>query len=264
MLALLAAGFALVFSGCSDTKDETETEQDGGTGSGDETGGTGGSNDGTEKPGDSGSSGGGQTNNGGDENGAKGKVIKGIGVGGDEGFTFADLTIKDAYCGTYDGKNDVVAAGGELIISISEDGVLTMAGYEWDKTYLTFSQAVDLSSFSKMTIEAKVSDGYKPGDAVVFEFSSSDKAASGVSTWTDETFFGDLTTSFKSFSIGMDKFQCLKNNSVYCKDDHSKDGDNAADKCTFTNAADMKAIKEIAINPRGASGNIYIKSIKFE
>lgn len=246
VLALLAVGFALVFGGCSNGSSSSADGSDGGNG-------------------------GGQTNNGGgsngDENttdGAKGKVIKGIGVGGDEGFTFADLTIKDAYCGTYDGKNDVVAEGGELIISISEDGVLTMAGYKWDKTYLTLPELIDLSSFSKMTIEAKVSDGYEAGDAVVFEVSSSDKAASGVSTWTDETFFGDLTTSFKSFSIGMDKFQCLKNNSVYCKDDHSKDGDNAADKCTFTNAADMKAIKEIAINPRGASGNIYIKSIKFE
>ena len=247
VLVLLAAGFALAFSGCSDTKDETETEQGGEAGSGGEAGGTGGSNDGTEKPGDSGSSGGGQTNNGGDENGAKGKVIKGIGVGGDEGFTFADLTIKDAYCGTYNGKNDVVAEGGELIISISEDGVLTMAGYQWDKTYLTLPELIDLSSFSKMTIEAKVSDGYKAGDAVVFEVSSGDKAASGVSTWTDETFFGDLTTSFKSFSIGMDKFSNLGENSVY-----------------GTNKADMKAIKEIAINPRGASGNIYIKSIKFE
>ena len=50
---LLAAGFALAFGGCSNTKDETGTEQGGGAGSGDETGGTGGS----ENPGDSGSSG---------------------------------------------------------------------------------------------------------------------------------------------------------------------------------------------------------------
>ena len=53
MLALLAVGFALVFSGCSDTKDETETEQGGGAGSGDETGGNGGGQtSGTEKPSD--------------------------------------------------------------------------------------------------------------------------------------------------------------------------------------------------------------------
>ena len=82
VLVLLAAGFALAFSGCSNTKDETGTEQGGEAGSGGETGGTGGSNDGTENPGDSGSSGdntgsngdatgsggdnssGGQTNNG--------------------------------------------------------------------------------------------------------------------------------------------------------------------------------------------------------
>ena len=285
VLVLLAAGFALAFSGCSNTKDETGTEQGGEAGSGGETGGTGGSNDGTEKPGDSGSSGdntgsngdatgsggnnssGGQT--GGDSTGSGGDNSNGGQTGGDTSgsgggnnsgntakagiiigdtvYKFADLTIKDAYCGTYDGKNDVVAEGGELIISISEDGVLTMAGYSWDKTYLTFSQAVDLSSFSKMTIEAKVSDGYEAGDAVIFEVSSGDEAASGVNTWTDATFFGDLTTSFKSISIGMDKFSNLGENSVY-----------------GTDKADMKAIKEIAINPRSASGNIYIKSIKFE
>ena len=57
MLVLLAAGFALAFNGCSNTKDETGTEQGGGASSGDETGGTGGSNSNTENPGGSGSSG---------------------------------------------------------------------------------------------------------------------------------------------------------------------------------------------------------------
>ena len=220
LLALLAVGFALVFGGCeTDVGGILATME-------------------AMDQGDSGDSG----SSGGQEDTAN----TGIFIGGTV-CNFADLTIRDAYCGTYDGKNDVVAEGGELIISISEDGVLTMAGYEWDKTYLTFSQAVDLSSFSKMTIEAKVSDGYTPGDAVIFEVSSGDEAASGVNTWTDATFFGDLTTSFNSFSIGMDKFSNLGGNSLY-----------------GTNEADMKAIKEIAINPRGASGNIYIKSIKFE
>lgn len=58
---LLAAGFALAFGGCSNTKDETGTEQGGGAGSGGETGGTGG----TENPGDSGSSGDNTGGNGG-------------------------------------------------------------------------------------------------------------------------------------------------------------------------------------------------------
>ena len=219
LLALLAVGFALVFGGCkTDVGGILATME-------------------AMDQGDSGDSG----SSGGQEDTAN----TGIFIG-DTVYKFADLTIRDDYCGTYDG-NDVVAGGGELIISISEDGVLTMAGYSWDKTYLTFSQAVDLSSFSKMTIEAKVSDGYEAGDAVIFEVSSGDEAASGVNTWTDATFFGDLTTSFKSFSIGMDKFSNLGENSVY-----------------GTDKADMKAIKEIAINPRDASGNIYIKSIKFE
>lgn len=59
---LLAAGFALAFGGCSNTKDETGTEQNGGAGSGGETGGTGG-----EQTGGSGdTSGSGSGNNSGD------------------------------------------------------------------------------------------------------------------------------------------------------------------------------------------------------
>lgn len=62
---LLAAGFALAFGGCSNTKDETGTEQDGGAGSGGETGGTGGTGDTSgsgsgNNSGDSGTSSGGQ------------------------------------------------------------------------------------------------------------------------------------------------------------------------------------------------------------
>ena len=49
---LLAAGFALAFGGCSNTKDETGTEQGGEAGSGDETGGTGDSNNDSENPDD--------------------------------------------------------------------------------------------------------------------------------------------------------------------------------------------------------------------
>ena len=160
---------------------------------------------------------------------------------------FTNSTIKDAYCGTYDGTNDVVADDGTIIISVDSDGVLTMAGYCWDKTYITFADAVDLSSYSKVTITAKVAEDYEAGDAVIFELASGDEAASGVSTWKDSTFFGDLTTEYSSFSIAIDQFSNLGDNSVY-----------------GSTAADMSAITEICINPRGATGNIYIKSIIFE
>ncbi|MCR5285758.1 MAG: hypothetical protein K6D95_09185 [Treponema sp.] len=160
---------------------------------------------------------------------------------------FSSCTIKDAYCGTYDGTNDVVAEDDTIIISVDSDGVLTMAGYSWDKTYITLPASVNLSKASTLSITAKVADGYTAGDAVIFELSSGSTAASGVSTWTDKTFFGSLTTDYKTFSISMDKFSNLGENSVY-----------------GTSAADLKNIKEIAINPRGAKGNIYISSIKFE
>ncbi len=160
---------------------------------------------------------------------------------------FTNSTIKDAYCGTYDGTDDIVAEDGTVIISVDSDGVLTMAGYCWDKTYITLADTVDLSSYTKVTITAKVAEDYTAGDAVILELSSDDEAASGVSSWTDSTFFGDLTTDYASFSIGMDQFSNLGDNSVY-----------------GSTVADMSAIKEICINPRGATGNIYIKSIIFE
>jgi len=161
---------------------------------------------------------------------------------------FTQCTIKDAYCGTYDGTNDVVADDGTVIISVDSEGVLTMAGYSWDKTYITLPEATDLSGYTKMTISAKVSEGYSAGDAVIFELASGDSAASGYSTWADSSFFGDLSEDdYTSFSVTMSNLANMGENSVYGTDD-----------------ADFSAITEIAINPRGASGNIYISEIKFE
>ena len=99
---LLAAGFALAFGGCSNTKDETETEQGGGAGSGGETGGTGGS----ENPGDSGSGSGnnsGNTGNAGDS---------GTSSGGQESkkeYLSLDTESLDAgWNSTYDGKTKTI------------------------------------------------------------------------------------------------------------------------------------------------------------
>ncbi len=204
----------------------------------------------------------------------------GSGSSGDEkaksySVNFATSTIKDAYCGTFDGTNPVVgdipAAGSTgfevvsgtdddgnakdfvKIVDVDSNGVLTLAGYAWDKTYITLAEVVDLSSYKKLTITAKVAEGFVAGDQgqVIFEVASGDEAASGVSTWTDSTFFGNLTTEYSSFSIGMEKFANM----------NTKDGDNSVYGSTV---ADMTAIKEICINPRGSTGNIYIKSIIFE
>ena len=261
ILAAFALSAALILSGCNPNAEDETADGTGTTTETEATAGTEGSTSGTTDSGststDSGSS------SSGDEK-AKSYSVN-----------FATSTIKDAYCGTFDGTNPVVgdiptagSTGFEVvsgtdkegnpkdfvkIISVDSDGVLTIAGYSWDKTYITLAEVVDLSSYKKLTITAKVAEGFVAGDngQVIFEVASGDEAASGVSTWTDSTFFGNLTTEYSSFSIGMEKFANM----------NTKDGDNSVYGSTV---ADMTAIKEICINPRGATGNIYIKSIIFE
>ena len=97
--------------------------------------------------------------------------------------------------------------------------------------------------------------------ALVVEVSSDASESSGVASWTDSAFFGggSLTTEYKTFSIGLEKFKNLDTNSAYCELDTSW-----TPIAGSTSAADMTKISEICLNPRRATGNIYIKSIIFE
>ena len=284
ILAAFALSAALILSGCNpnaedETADGTETT--------------------TETTADAGSSGSSDSSDSGatDANSESGeatqevKVTTGIFVG-DENIAFSKCTIKDAYCGTYDGTTPVVAnvptagsTGFEVvsgtdddgnpkdfvkIISVDSDGVLTIAGYSWDKMFITLPEAVDLSAYKTMTITVKVADGFTEDytkvsgdnkDAFVVEVSSDARESSGVASWTDSAFFGggSLTTEYKTFSIGLEKFKNLDTNSAYCELDTNYNAIAGS-----TSAADMTKISGICLNPRGATGNIYIKSIIFE
>lgn len=167
-------------------------------------------------------------------------------VAGDTKIAFSDCEIKDAYCGTYDGKKDVVAGGGEVIISIDEAGVLTLAGYSWDSETITLKSAIDLSGYTKMTINAKRASDYTPGDAIIFELGDSDNGSTGYNSWTDANFL-KFTTGFSEFSVDLEKL--------------TNQGGNSKIGSTDIN---LKKVDKIVINPRGASGNFYIASIVFE
>ena len=241
MLALLAASFAMVLGGCSN----------GSSGSG------------------SGGNDGGQTNDGGGSNGDENNTEKGeliIGVDGDEGFAFKDLKIGvEAYIGIVNEVDD----NGVLVITQGKE--IAESDQGWHKIYICFDDKVDLSKYTKLTVTAKCSEDYKKGDAVTVEVASGcsgtpdqwgnikyeAKGASGVSTYTDNgKFLGDLTTTFKTFSIETKNFSSYydadpnKCMSVYTLKDDTK--------------ADMTAVEQIGIGPRGALGKIYIQSIKFE
>ena len=253
VLALLAAGFALAFSGCSNTKDETGTEQGGEAGSGGETGGTGGSNDGTENPGDSGSSGdntgsngdatgsggnnssGGQT--GGDTSGSgggnnSGNTAKAGIIIGDTVYKFADLEITENY-------------GNSSLIKKNSDGTLTVTAGSWDQFNIPLPTAINISG-KKIAITAKVASDYKQGTGLFkLIFAESDakqteitanKAAEG---GKNEGWCDPLTTEFETY-IGSDIWTAWQKE-----------------------AADLTNITKIIINPQSGEGDITIQSIEF-
>ena len=134
---LLAAGFALAFGGCSNTKDETGTEQDGGAGSGGETGGTGG----TENPGDSGSSG---DNTGGNSGttGSDGNDASGGQTGGGTTGTGGEQT---------GGSGDTSGSGSG---NNSGDSGTSSGGQESKKEYLSLENLDSGSTNGKSTYDS--------------------------------------------------------------------------------------------------------------
>ena len=145
---------------------------------------------------------------------------------------FSKATITEAY-------------GNSSLISVGDDGVLTITAGSWDSFTIAFD-AMDLSSCTKMTITAKVDADFTAPDAFIFELSDGTNA-SGMDSWTDSTLtFG---TDYADWSTDLSKLKF--------EDTNSKFGATAA-------LDSFAAITKMNINPRGAKGNIYIKSIKFE
>ena len=188
---LLAAGFALAFGGCSNTKDETGTEQGGGAGSGDETGGTGGS----ENPGDSGSSGnqgsgnegnaggngssGEQTGSGNNSGNTGGTGDSGTSSGGQTGGgtekpddNVKVITVFDP--ATYSGKvGEVVEKDGVKYLKVKPDGYNTTIGDFFD------GDGIDLSGKTKFKA---VMFGEKANAAVNFAIKLADKDNADISS----------------------------------------------------------------------------------
>ena len=163
MLALLAAGFALAFGGCSNTKDETGTEQGGGAGSGDETGGTGGS----ENPGDSGSSGnqgsGNEGNAGGQTGGGTEKPDDNVKI----------ITIFDP--ATYTGDKGKVVDGpdGAKYLEITPDG------------YSTSFTITEVDITGKTTVKCKVYGKTAKDDAQFVPKLASVVGEGNAATWEE-------------------------------------------------------------------------------
>ncbi|MCQ2586302.1 MAG: hypothetical protein MJ185_11985 [Treponema sp.] len=159
-----------------------------------------------------------------------------------------DLTkakVSDAYCGTYAGS-PIVSDKNKTIIDVAEDGAFIFMGGYWDSFKIAFDD-VDLSSAKKVTITAKTGADYTAPDAIIFEYASGDKAV-GASTWTDPSFL-KLTAEYADYSLSLDKFSDLS-------------GDKNS-KYTGGKLEDRKAVNSVTFNPRGAEGQIYIKSIVF-
>lgn len=158
-------------------------------------------------------------------------------------------TVSDAYCGTYKGT-PIVSDENKTIIDVAEDGAFIFMGGHWDSFKIAFDD-VDLSSAKKVTITAKTGADYTAPDAIIFEYASGDKAV-GASTWTDPSFL-KLTAEYADYSLSLDKFSDL----------FSTDKDNNNSKYTGGKLEDRKAVNSVTFNPRGAEGQIYIKSIVF-
>ncbi len=164
---------------------------------------------------------------------------------------FTKAKVKDDYCTP---NNPVVpnkdapvkAEDGTIVIGAAEDGALQIAGYSWDSYKISFD-AVDLSKAKKVTITAKTGADYTAPDAIIFEYASGDKAV-GASAWTDSSFL-KLTAEYADYSLSLDKFSDLS-------------GDSNS-KYTGGKLEDRKAVNSVTFNPRGAKGQIYIKSIVF-
>ena len=158
-----------------------------------------------------------------------GKVISRIGVGGDTGFTFADLEVTENY-------------NSPSLIKKNEDGTLTVTAGSWDTFNIELPERIDISG-KKIAITAKVASGYtQVGSLFKLIFAESDDNQSEITAnevnnkgWCDP-----LTTEFKTYT-GSDIW------TAYEKEE----------------SADLRYIKTVIINPQSGTGEITIQSIAF-
>ncbi|MCR4741649.1 MAG: hypothetical protein K5866_02090 [Treponema sp.] len=169
-------------------------------------------------------------------------------VNGDTTTAFGGLKISDAYCGTYDGTADEPATvkndAGQVVLNV-ENGIIELGFFSWDNFVIDLGKTVDLSEAKKLKIAVYVKD-YTPGDAIVFEVADKDKNAVGINSWTDATLFKDLSDTVKEYVVDLSTLS-----------DQAGNGKFAGAAADY----DASKVQYFGINPRGAAGQFYIKSI---
>lgn len=134
---------------------------------------------------------------------------------------------------------------------VTEDGysVAKIVAGSWMRGKLKFSTELDASTAVKIRITAKVEDGYKAGDAFILGIVDSEGEDSRADSWTVSTFMVDMTEEYTTYDFPIDQLSPLG----------QADGNGSED----VTKADLAKIKDIIIDPRGASGSIFIKNIEF-
>ena len=172
-------------------------------------------------------------------------------VNGETTVSFGGLKISDLYCGTYDGTAETPATvkntAGQVIVNV-ENGIIELGCGSWDAFHIDLGKTVDLSEAKKLKIAAYVKD-YTPGDAVVFLVDNKGKNAVGTSSWTDATLFKDVSEKVKEYVVDLSTLADMEaNNRIVAFDGAAAD-------------YDASKVQYFGIDPRGASGQLYIKSI---
>ena len=157
-----------------------------------------------------------------------GKVISGIGVGGDTGFTFADLEVTENY-------------NNPSLIKKNDDGTLTVTAGDWDAFNIALPEHIDISG-KKIAITAKVASGYAQGDSLfklIFAESDDNQSEITANDVGNKGWCNPFTADFKEYE-GEDIWNAYQKES-----------------------ADLRYIKTVIINPQSGKGDITIQSIKF-
>lgn len=172
-------------------------------------------------------------------------------VNGETTVSFGGLKITDDYCGTYDGTAETPATvkneAGQVVCNV-ENGIIELGCGSWDSFYIDLGKTVDLSEAKKLKIAA-YGKGYTPGDAIVFLVADKDKNAVGTSSWADATLFKDVSEKVKEYVVDLSTLADMDaNNRIGAFDGAAAD-------------YDASKVQYFGIDPRGASGQLYIKSI---
>lgn len=161
--------------------------------------------------------------------------------------------------GIYDGAKStkVETPYNDAASLITENGVdvVKVTAGSWVYAKVTLANKINAKDAKKMKVIAKVGEGFKLGDTIRLDFYSDDTHGSAMDSWTDSNFLKDLSTSYQIYEVDMSKF-------TNKADDSTRDAGLFPD--TITDTADWSKISYIIIDPRGATGDIYIRDIIFE